>query len=128
MGYFRANTAGGHKPGEWADTDPVSLQASAAITTTAAGSWIEVADRGDLRLTLDVTAVSGTNPTLDVEIETASDSSGSNLDTLGSFSQRTATGSQRLKFHGVDRFVRYRRTIGGTSTPTFTFSLTGEAV
>ena len=37
-----------------------------------------------------VTAVSGASPTLDVSIETASDSSGSNATTIGTFAQKTA--------------------------------------
>lgn len=121
MGYQKAN-------GQWADTDAVTLRASAALSASANGSWIEIGDRGSLRLTLDVTAVSGTSPTLDVEIETASDSSGSNANSLGSFTQKSAAGSQRLVFHGVDRFVRHRSVLGGSASPSVTFSLSGEAV
>lgn len=121
MGYQKAN-------GQWADTADLTLKASAAVTASGVGSWIEVGDRGQARLTLTVTAVSGTSPTLDVDIETASDSSGAGNTTLGSFSQKAAAGSQRLIFHGVDRFLRVKYVLGGSASPSVTFSVSGEAV
>lgn len=121
MGYFKAG-------GQYADTADVTLKASAAVTASGVGSWIEVGDRGQARLTLTVTAVSGTSPTIDVEVETASDSSGTNNSTLGSFTQKAAAGSQRLIFHGIDRFVRVKYTLGGSASPSVTFSVSGEAV
>jgi len=113
--------------GEWADTKPVYLLESATKTATYTGPWVEIGDRGTLRLDLVVTDASGTTPTLDVDVETASDSSGSNSNGLGSFSQKTAAGSQHLLFHGCDRFARIVATIAGTG-PSFTFSVSGEAV
>lgn len=121
MGYQKAN-------GQWADTMAFTLRDSAALSASANGSWFELGDRGTLRLDLSVTSVSGTSPTLDVEIETASDSSGSNANSLGNFTQKTAAGSQHLVFHGCDRFVRYRAVLGGSAYPYVTFSLSGEAV
>lgn len=105
----------------------VSLAASAARTATAAGTALEIADKGAVRLLLDVTAVTGTNPTLDVTIETSYDGS-TGWTSLGTFTQNTAVSSQRKNFSGADRFVRASWVIGGTATPTFTFSIVGEAV
>ena len=85
-------------------------------------------DRDTLRLLLTVSAASGTTPTLDVIVETSDDPSfATNVRTMMTFTQKTAAGSQRLSAGGADRFVRGKATIGGT-TPSFTFSLVGEAV
>jgi len=74
-----------------------------------------------LRVQLDVTAVSGTSPTLDVVIEDTLD--GVNWNTVGTFAQKTAVGREVINITTpfADR-VRCRFTIGGTS-PSFTFSV-----
>lgn len=118
MGYEKAN-------GEWADTEDVELASSAARTATGDGSSVEVGDRGVVRLLLDVTAASGTSPTLDVTVETSFD--GTTWRQAGTFTQQTAVGTERKSFSGLDRFVRVTWTIGGT-TPSFTFEVSGEAV
>lgn len=105
----------------------VTLKSSGATTTTGTTTAVEV-DGGTIRLKLDVTAVSGTSPTLDVQLQTSSDSGSSDSwRSLGSaFTQKTATGSQYVSIGGVDRFVRASYTIGGTGSPSFTWSLIGE--
>lgn len=72
---------------------------------------------------LDVTAVTGTSPTLDITIEEFDPGSGNWIDTGLSFTQVTATGSQRV-VHNPVLSAQHRAvwTIGGT-TPSFTFSL-----
>lgn len=104
----------------------VTLAASAARTATGSGTAQEIADRGAVRLLLDVTAASGTTPTLDVTVETSYDGS-TGWTSLGTFTQNTAVSSQRKNFSGADRFVRASWVIAGT-TPSFTFSIVGEAV
>ncbi len=89
------------KSGRWADTVSLTLAASAARTATA----------------------NGTTPTLDVVIQTSHD--GTTWRTAHTFTQATATGTQRASFT-VDRFVRASWTVDGT-TPSFTFAVTGEA-
>ena len=74
---------------------------------------------------VDVTAASGTLPSLSVDVETSYD--GSAWRTLGGFTAKAGTGSERLSFSGCDRFVRCAYTISGT-LPEFTFSVSGEAV
>jgi hypothetical protein len=119
-GYNRSNGAG------WADTDTVNITDPVTLTATASTTPIEPGDRGTLRLLLTVSAASGTTPTLDVSIETSFDGQ-TGWRSMGAFTQATAAGSQRKSFSGADRFVRATATIGGT-TPSFTFSVNGEAV
>ena len=112
--------------GEISRITDVVLAASAARTATGSGSAVALGDLGTIRLLLDVTAASGTTPTLDVTIETSYDGS-TGWVSLGTFSQKTAVSTQRKSFSGCDRYVRASWVVGGT-TPSFTFSITGEAV
>lgn len=117
MGYRMVN-------GRWANTEDTTLAASAARTATGTGTAVELGDRTVGRLLLNVTAASGTGPTLDVTIECSAD--GVTWYTSGTFAQKTAAGTERKLFM-LDRFVRARWTIAGT-TPSFAFSIAGEAV
>lgn len=118
MGYNKQN-------GGWADTEELTPAASSARIASDSGAGIEMGDRGTVRLLLDVTAASGTLPTLGVAIQTSHD--GSTWRELGAFTGLTTTGSQRISLGGLDRYVRAVWTIGGTN-PSFTFSVSGEAV
>lgn len=112
--------------GQWASLDNVTLAGVAARTATVTLDPVEVGDKGTLRLDLDVTAASGTTPTLDGTVQTSKSEAGP-WRTLGSFAQATAAGTERKSFSGCDRWARVAFTIGGT-TPSFTASVTGEAV
>jgi hypothetical protein len=116
MGYTKSN-------GEWADTDPVVLSASSSKTATASGAWVEIGDKGTLRLLLDVTVDGG--GTLDITVETADDATGTNTRTLSTFAQVSAVGTEKKSFTGCDRFARIDYTI---VTGPFTFEVSGEAV
>ena len=119
MGYQMAN-------GRYANTDPVSLFASAARTATVNGSAIELGGRCMARLDLKVTAASGTTPTLNVKVQHSPD--GTTWTDVGTaFTQATGATTEHKVVSGLDRFVRGVATIAGT-TPSFTFSLEGEAV
>lgn len=91
-------------------------------------------DIDEMALTLDVTAASGTTPTLDVVVEAKDPASGAWF-TLKSFAQKTGVSRETIFIgHGADtvfpcKQMRARWTIGGTATPTFTFSIgaTGQA-
>lgn len=76
-----------------------------------------------IRAQLDVTAVAGTSPTLDVVIEDTIDG-GTNWNVIGTFAQRTLVAREVLNITGPfsDR-LRVRWTIGGTG-PSFTFAVT----
>lgn len=118
MGYRMQNQ-------KWADVDDVTLHGSAARTASGSGSAVELGDRGTLRLDLAVTAASGTKPSLSVDIETSAD--GSTWRPMAGFTALATTGSQRISIGGLDRFARAVWTISGTGSPSFTFSVSGEA-
>lgn len=72
---------------------------------------------------LDVTAVSGTSPTLNVVIVTKDPISGKWF-TLVSFTQATGVTTERKVLTGnLGADLAATWTIGGTATPTFTFSI-----
>lgn len=112
--------------GRTASALDLPLVASAARTATGTGDTAEMGEKSCMRLKLDVTAASGTTPTLDVIVETSPDGA-DNWQTVATFAQKTAVSSELNVFPGTDRFVRAKWTIAGT-TPSFTFSLLGEAV
>lgn len=104
---------------------PRELAASAARTSSGEGASVDLGVDTTLLLDLTVTATSGTTPSLLVTLETSAE--GSVWRTLGQFASKTATGRERLRFPGADRYVRARWTLGGT-TPSFTFSVAGSSL
>lgn len=116
----------GPHAGEAYDQDEVTLFSAAARTASFTGDAYEVGDRGELRLTHTVTAVSGTLPQMQVQIETRRDASDT-WRVVDAFPVATAVGTYRKVFTGLDRQVRHVTTIGGT-LPSFSSSLLGEAV
>lgn len=118
----------------------VSIFDSAALGATTNGNPIQnpTGARG-IHLILDVTAVSGTLPTLDVKLQRRCPKTGKYVDLPGgAFAQKTGTGTDDLiVYPGVaetsNRSVsdciggefRAVMTIGGSDTPTVTFSLAG---
>ena len=116
----------GPNAGSLYDQDDLTLYASAVTTVTGNGSSYELGDKDTLRLALDVTAISGTAPTLHVQVQTRN--SGSDAwRTLEAFPIATAIGVAYRTVPGCDRYVRTQHTLGGTS-PSVTFSVTGNAV
>lgn len=99
-----------------------TLQPSAARTASGNSSTQSgLADASRIRAQLDVTAVSGTSPTLDVVIEDTLD--GVNWNTIGTFAQKVAAGREVIDITTpFADSIRARHTIGGTS-PSFTFSV-----
>lgn len=72
---------------------------------------------------LDITAVSGTNPTLAVTLKTYDPVSAKWYD-LASFDSKTGTGSDvGYVEYGLNNKVAAFFVIGGTDTPTFTLTL-----
>lgn len=100
-------------------------QSSATITTTTTSSTITPNNPplgGVHSVQIAVTAVSGTNPTLDLVMQESNDS-GTNWETVYQFPRITSTGfyqSPQLPING--NRIRYVTTIGGT-TPSFTRSV-----
>lgn len=95
---------------------------SAARTASGdSGVFSAYGPASTLRAQLDVTAVSGTGPTLDVVLEDALD--GVNWNVIGTFAQKTGAGREVINVTApFSDKVRARWTIGGT-TPSFTFSV-----
>lgn len=109
----------------------IELAASAARTASGNGdAFPGFGDADKLAAQLVVSSRSGTNPTLDVVIQHSIDG-GSTWFDLISFTQATAAGNELKAYSDVqassaqligDR-LRAKWTIGGTNTPTFTFSV-----
>ena len=98
---------------------PASDVVSAAITTTTSTAATGYSSGCSYIVIISVTAVSGTSPIMDVDVQ-ESDDSGLNWYTVYSFPRITTTGIYRSpKFAFNGNRVRYVQTIGGTS-PSFT--------
>jgi hypothetical protein len=92
---------------------------SAAITATANSSTFTPGFGTSYQINIPVTAVTGTTPTMDIEIQESRDG-GTNWVAIYDFPRITATGSYNsplLSMTGT--VIRYVQTIGGT-TPSFT--------
>lgn len=100
----------------------VTAVASGARATSAnSGVLSGFGDWSKFRAQLNVTAASGTSPTLDVVIEDSFD--GTTWNQVATFTQKTAAGVQAVDVTGLftDQ-LRVRWTVGGT-TPSFTFDV-----
>ena len=117
----------GPRIGQFYEEDDVSLLASGTRTASGTSDVYELGDKGTLRLDLDVTAVSGTAPRLHVQIETRKAYASGTWRVVDAFDVATAVSAQRRAMSGCDRFVRVAYTLEGT-TPSFAFSVSGEAV
>jgi hypothetical protein len=102
----------------------ITLAPSAARSASGSGASVDLGIKTALTIELLVSAASGTNPTLDVSIETSKD--GVTWRTLGAFARVTALGALARSFAGADRYLRAVWALGGT-TPGFTFSVAGAA-
>lgn len=113
-------------------TQDLQVVFSASSAKTANGNGGEAsADLYDgsarLRVQLEVTAVAGTTPTLDVLIEDTVD--GTNWNTIGTFAQKTGVSREVINITTpFTSRVRARWTIGGSAGPSFTFSVVGFAI
>ena len=100
------------------DTLVVSAPRTATGDSGASTGWGAVST---LRAQLNVTAASGTSPTLNAVIEDTLD--GINYNTIGTFAQRVGVGREVINITvPFSETVRVRWTIGGTA-PSFTFSV-----
>lgn len=116
----------GPRAGQLYEEDEVELLASGTRTASGTSEVYELGDKATLRLDFAVTEVSGTAPTLHAQVETRAAYGSGTWRVLDAF-EASAVGSERRVITGADRFVRVAYTLGGT-TPSFTFSLTGNAV
>lgn len=114
----------------------VIIQASAAQTASFNGAEFDVSPFAAGRFFLNISAASGTTPTLDVKLQTKDPLSGTWSDLVGAaFAQKTGTGAASLTVYpGIAESANTRvsnalsgplrvvHTIGGT-TPSFTYTL-----
>lgn len=104
--------------------------ASAARTASANGTAFNTEDIDEIHADLTITAVAGTNPTLDVRLETKTKTD-ADWYTAGTIPQQTAAtpGGNPVGrvFGDLGDQCRWAWTIGGTDTPSFTFSIASDA-
>ncbi len=101
------------------------LLASGSRTASGEGSSTDLENTRELIVTLDVSAASGTSPTLDVKIQHSPD--GVKWSDLGTaFAQKTGVAREVKVFTQYHRYVKVVYTIAGTS-PSFTFSVEATA-
>lgn len=101
------------------------LRAGTVQTTSTDGSAHWVGAHSTARLDLEVTAKSGTTPSLTVAVQTSPDAS--TWTTVASFSAASTVSSQHKLFAPLDQWLRVSTTISGGS-PSFTFEVTGTLV
>jgi len=115
---------------------PVTVLASAARTATTNSDDQQNLDAHGARFYLNITAVSGSSPTLDVKVQAKDPVAGGYFDIpSAAFAQKTSTGSDDLTVYPgiaetsnetvsdvIPRDWRVVATLGGSS-PNFTFSL-----
>lgn len=111
----------------------LTLQASGPQTTSGASAAFDLAllswatdglTRQAATLRLEVTAASGTTPTLNVTIETSPNTT--SWKQVLVYDQLGAVGYQRLATASLERYVRAKWTIAGT-LPSFTLLVAGDA-
>lgn len=96
--------------------DSVTLL-NGAITASENGSAVEVNDFNGVLAYLNVTAISGTSPSMTVALQDSPD--GVTWYNAAQFTAVTAVGTQRLVVANVGKYVRASVTLSGT-TPSFT--------
>jgi len=126
--------------------ETVAIQASVTKTSTFTGSGVDMPNHAKMAiLYLDVTAASGTSPTLDVTIE-MQDPTGTDYVEFTAFAQKTAaltapafivvglgavaasiTNEDDVAAVMLPQKIRAKATIGGT-TPSFTYSVTAVVI
>lgn len=97
------------------------VQSAARTTSGSSAAVVGYAGAKTLRAQLQITATSGTSPTLNVVVEDSLD--GSNWNTVGTFAQKTANGREVINVTTpFADSLRISWTIAGT-TPSFTFNV-----
>ena len=102
----------------------VTFASSAAYTATGNSSVIDLGAYDVGNIIVNITAVTGTSPTLTVNFQVCADNACAISVNHTSSSSLTTTGQTLLKVNQFARYVRVNYTIGGT-TPSFTMSIYG---
>lgn len=108
-----------------ADATAVTLLAASTETASGAGAGVAVGTLRELLVVLNVTAASGTSPSLTVEIDSSVDG-GTTWVKLQTFAAVTAVGVAQISLGAPSaafgNLIRASWTVSGT-TPSFTFSV-----
>lgn len=102
----------------------LSLYDITTVTSTVAGTAVDIsAYEGVVAVVINVESVSGTNPTLDIHLQTNTASSGGTwVDIEGAAFPQAGTGSTTevisVDTTNTSKFIRMFGQIGGTATPT----------
>jgi len=99
----------------------LELKASGAETTSTDGTGKAIGPTDLVKAMIKVTAVAGTNPTLDLKIQDGSTSTPT-TDRV-KLPQITAVGEYEAYFKTAQKYARYSSVIGGTGSPSFTYSV-----
>jgi hypothetical protein len=91
-------------------------------TATATGTAIPIDEYSGVIAYLNITAASGTTPTLDIKFQDSPDNVTFHDIPSAAFTQAITTGTQRLSVTPAGRYIRAVATITGT-TPSFTFDI-----
>lgn len=101
-------------------TAEVVIKLSSATTANGQGASQDVGQFSEGLLLIDITAVSGTSPTLDIAAQTKIN--GTWVDIPGvTIAQQTAVNTLAVALTNFGKDIRLDMTVGGT-TPSFTFS------
>lgn len=98
------------------------LLAPAARTGSGTSSGFNKGDLSEGLVLVEVTSASGTNPTLNIVVQTSPDNSAWFDLPGGALSQITQAGNYAAKVENFGKYIRVSYTIGGTA-PSFSFSV-----
>lgn len=109
--------------------DNALVPTGTVVTASGNGTAYELDDKDEYRGQVNVTAASGTSPSLTVTVQTSHDNGATDpWRAVASFPAVTAVGVTAWQvFAGLDRWVRASYAVSGT-TPSLTFGVAGEAV
>ncbi len=108
-------------------TTKIVVGANGAVTATQTSSKVNAGNYGTAKAFLNITAVSGTTPTLVVKFQDSADNTNWVDVASGAFSSQNATGTNSLVLSNVGPYLRAVQTVGGTS-PSFTYDLAVSGV
>lgn len=100
-----------------------TLLASASRTTSGYTNAKNVGEYIEGVFFLEITAKSGTNPTLDVALEYSPDQGATWFTSGTAFTQADDISKQSLPVSALGNHIRFAWEIGGSATPSFTFSI-----
>lgn len=100
----------------------INLITGGAVTATQTSAKINSGGYSVAKAYLNISAVSGTSPTLVVKFQDSPDNSTWVDVASGAFSSQNATGVNSLVLTNVGPYLRAVQTVGGT-TPSFTYDL-----